>query len=412
MNKKIILLAGADCWVYNRLSGKYDIIRAESTEDSFDLLDRLGDEISAVLIDTEHGSEEDFSVYRKMKNKLRFSFIPVVSVLDGEPEEKELSALELGAAGFIMPCFHDKMLEYTIENAVRLKNSKTYEELESILKPLPSNIYLKDSQCRYIFATHYWHHLDHGDDPNWTIRGKTDVEIRKDRENAIAAMEKDREIVATGKGTSYVIEINADGIQEYMEIFKEPVRNEDGRICGIVGLINNVTEQERLRRKLELASVTDGLTGLFNRSEIQRQIAEALANVEEKKFSLIMADIDNFKTVNDTFGHQAGDAVIQGLAKILSRGNVGNLKCFSSGRWGGEEFMMLLYDTELSAAACIANLLRQCFSNTTFPAVRPQTISVGVAQASCDDTVDSLLSRVDAALYKAKKTGKNRVVVL
>ena len=73
---------------------------------------------------------------------------------------------------------------------------------------------------------------------------------------------------------------------------------------------------------------------------------------------------------------------------------------------------MLLYDTELSAAACIADLLRQCFSNTTFPAVRPQTISVGVAQASCDDTVDSLLSRVDAALYKAKKTDKNRVVVL
>ena len=311
-----------------------------------------------------------------------------------------------------MPCFHDKMLEFTIGNAVRLKKSEAYEELQSILKPLPSNIYLKDSQCRYIFATHYWHHLDHGDDPNWTIRGKTDVEIRKDRDNAIAAMEKDREIVATGKGTSYVIEINADGIQEFFDIIKEPVRNEDGRICGIVGLINNVTEQERLRRKLEIASVTDGLTGLFNRREIQRQISEALANVEEKKFSLIMTDIDNFKTVNDTYGHQAGDAVIQGLAKILSKGNVGNMKCFSSGRWGGEEFMMLLYDTELSAAACIANLLRQCFSNTTFPSARPQTISVGVAQASCDDTIDSLLSRVDAALYKAKKTGKNKVVVL
>lgn len=412
MKKKVLLLAGGDCWAYERLKDKYDFITADSVSRSFEILDKHGDEISAVLIDTENGAEEDFGIYREMKNKLRFSFIPIVSVFDKEPEESELSVLELGAAGFLMPCFHDKMLEYTIENAVRMKNSKTYEELERILKPLPSNIYLKDSQCRYIFATHYWHHLDHGDDPNWTIRGKTDVEIRKDRENAIAAMEKDREIVSSGKGTSYVIEINADGVQEFMEIFKEPVRNEDGRICGIVGLINNITEQELLKQKLERACVTDGLTGLFNRSEIQRQITEALANVGEKKFSLIMADIDNFKTVNDTYGHQAGDAVIQGLAKILSKGNVSNLKCFSSGRWGGEEFMMLLYDTELSAAACIANLLRQCFSNTDFPGIRPQTISVGVAQANCEDTVDSLLSRVDSALYKAKKTGKNKVVVL
>lgn len=85
---------------------------------------------------------------------------------------------------------------------------------------------------------------------------------------------------------------------------------------------------------------------------------------------------------------------------------------YSSGRWGGEEFMMLLQETEASSAAYIADLIRQCFANTDFPAVRPQTVSLGVTQAREDDTLDTLCTRVDMALYKAKKGGKNRVVVV
>lgn len=411
MKKTIMLLAGSDCWVFDRLCEKYDIITADCPACAIELLDKHMDIISAVLIDAVYSSQGDFGVYREVKDRLQFFFIPIIAVFDNEPDEAVLHVLEMETDGFVMPCFHDQMLAYTIENAVRMRNSKTYEEMKNILQPLPSNIYLKDSQCRYIFATHYWHHIEHGDDASWNIRGKTDVEIRKDKENAVAAMEKDREIISSGKGTSYVIEINADGVQEFMEVFKEPVRNADGCVCGIVGLINNITEQELLKRQLKCACVTDGFTGLFNRNEIQRQIAEALAGVRENPFSLIMLDIDDFKRVNDTYGHQAGDTVIQGLARILSKDSPEGLNRFSSGRWGGEEFMMLLYDAEVSDAAAVAELLRQHFADTVFPDVHPQTISAGVTQADSSDTIDSLLSRVDAALYQAKKTGKNKVVV-
>ena len=72
--------------------------------------------------------------------------------------------------------------------------------VERILRELPSNIMFKDTECRYVFCTHYWRHIKIGDDPNWTIRGKTDLEVRKDTENARMAYEQDKRILATGKG--------------------------------------------------------------------------------------------------------------------------------------------------------------------------------------------------------------------
>lgn len=166
---------------------------------------------------------------------------------------------------------------------------------------------------------------------------------------------------------------------------------------------------ELVNDKLQQSAITDGLTGLYNRKEIQRQIEESLAKVRDERFSLVMLDIDNFKQVNDTYGHQEGDAVIVGLADILRNRRVGHMQNVSSGRWGGEEFMVLLRGSDASAAAYIADLMRECFVNINFPGMRPQTVSLGVTQAREDDTVDSLCSRVDMALYKAKKGGKNRV---
>lgn len=169
---------------------------------------------------------------------------------------------------------------------------------------------------------------------------------------------------------------------------------------------------EVANEKLQAAAITDGLTGLFNRAEIQRRIEDNLANVQKENFSIIMMDIDNFKMVNDTYGHQEGDAVLVALANILLNEQKRVAEKISAGRWGGEEFMLALSNTDLSTAGLIAGLIRQCFENTTFPNMRSQTISIGVTQANPDDTVDTLCTRVDEALYRAKKTGKNRVVVL
>lgn len=171
-------------------------------------------------------------------------------------------------------------------------------------------------------------------------------------------------------------------------------------------------ELEEMNQKLIAAAITDGLTGLYNRAETQRRIEQHLANLQNGNLSLIMMDIDNFKQVNDTYGHQEGDAVLIALANILLGEQKRVNGKISAGRWGGEEFMLVLSNTELSTASLVADLIRQCFENTNFPKIRSQTISVGVTQANARDTVDTLCTRVDTALYRAKKTGKNRVVVL
>lgn len=79
-----------------------------------------------------------------------------------------------------------------------------WEFIETILKELPSNIYFKDTQCRYLFCTHYWNHIVHDDTEAWSIRGKTDMEIRKDKENARKAYEEDKKLLKTGIGCKYV----------------------------------------------------------------------------------------------------------------------------------------------------------------------------------------------------------------
>lgn len=171
-------------------------------------------------------------------------------------------------------------------------------------------------------------------------------------------------------------------------------------------------ELEETNKKLETAAIVDGLTGLYNRKEIQSRIDQSLKEIDNRNLSLIMLDIDNFKQVNDTYGHQEGDNVIIALANILNSKQTAYAGMCSAGRWGGEEFMMLLHNTDASSAAMIADLVRQLFASTPFPSARTQTVSLGVTQAKPGDTTDILCTRVDTALYEAKKAGKNRVVVL
>lgn len=414
---KKILLIGRSTGIkqlYGLLSDSYNLVCIDSTDTLLENWTSFFIEVIAVIIDSEQALKNNYDFLKKSVQNGRFSFVPLLVITNDIQSDEQLKCLDYNTVDFITMPFQKATVKNRIENAIHIKDSASFYEMERMLKELPSNIYLKDSDGRYIFATHYWHHLDHSSDPDWTIRGKTDIDIRKDKENAKMAMENDMEIIRSGKGTHYIIEINVDDIREYFEVFKEPVKDENGNITGIIGLLNNVTEHENLKLQLKNAAIIDGMTGLYNRKEIQFRIDKAIENHRKtgSVFSVIMLDIDNFKQVNDCYGHQKGDVVIITLSDILKNNQPFFNGKFSAGRWGGEEFMLLLHDTELSVAAYIAELIRQCFANTLFPDMRSQTISLGVTQVKPCDTSDSLCIRVDNGLYKAKKTGKNRVYII
>ena len=185
---------------------------------------------------------------------------------------------------------------------------------------------------------------------------------------------------------------------------------------GKVSMINRLAtfieaateELEEANAKLAKMAVTDTLTGLLNRGEIQRRISTALK--DDKGVSLVMLDIDNFKSVNDTFGHKEGDNVIKGLCKCINDVLAKDTAEGQSGRWGGEEFMVLLCGDDCAKADIVAEHIRQEFESMSFPDSRPQSVSIGVTDAQSGENVDAAVMRADDALYTAKNNGRNNVV--
>lgn len=155
---------------------------------------------------------------------------------------------------------------------------------------------------------------------------------------------------------------------------------------------------------------TDALTGLPNRLQINEILASELARFRRYStpFSLALADIDHFKQINDTYGHQEGDLVLQRVAAILRQ----SVRAVDTvGRWGGEEFLLLLPETELPGAQALADRLRQALAAADFGQVGQVTISMGLTMIKAGDDADALLRRADTALYRAKAAGRNRVEV-
>lgn len=170
-------------------------------------------------------------------------------------------------------------------------------------------------------------------------------------------------------------------------------------------------ELEAANRALDLQARTDALTGLLNRRgfESQMAFAMALARRSTRPLSVIAVDVDHFKRVNDTYGHEAGDEVLRRLARTLETRLRGSDVI---ARLGGEEFVALLPDTDLEGARAIAQTLVTAMAQQQDPVVGTITVSAGVASMrGADDTGAAILRRSDIALYEAKGQGRNRVCV-
>jgi two-component system cell cycle response regulator len=175
---------------------------------------------------------------------------------------------------------------------------------------------------------------------------------------------------------------------------------------------------DRLRHNVQLSlemAITDQLTGLHNRRYMSRHLDTLLENAKKngRPLAFVIMDIDFFKLVNDTYGHDIGDEVLKEFASRIAANVRGiDLAC----RYGGEEFVVAMPDTDIAFATTIAERLRQSIETTPVrisrvPGELRITISIGIARCEgADDTAEALLRRADQALYRAKRTGRNRVV--
>ncbi|MBQ9519257.1 MAG: GGDEF domain-containing protein, partial [Firmicutes bacterium] len=169
-----------------------------------------------------------------------------------------------------------------------------------------------------------------------------------------------------------------DDLPRSEEYYKTGMSGKISMVSRLATFIGAATaELEEANRRLEVIAVSDGLTKLFNRGEIQRRI-ESILDRGKMPFTLIMLDIDNFKRINDTYGHKEGDNVIVGLSSLLKDGAKTLEPRGSAGRWGGEEFMLLLPNKSIEEAKEIADRIRTKFAAIKFDRAENVTVSAGV----------------------------------
>lgn len=177
------------------------------------------------------------------------------------------------------------------------------------------------------------------------------------------------------------------------------------------GRLTLMAEDITDKRRIEELSITDPLTGAFNRNKLTQVFEVELARAERygHALSVVMMDIDFFKRINDTFGHQVGDQVL--ITSVLAM--KGELrKTDILGRWGGEEFLVICPETETNGARLLAEKLRGKLESLVHPVAGKVTASLGVTSLKSGENEDQMVARCDQALYEAKHNGRNRVEVL
>jgi diguanylate cyclase (GGDEF)-like protein len=202
------------------------------------------------------------------------------------------------------------------------------------------------------------------------------------------------------------------GREYWLDVSILPLRNGAGDLTHFAAIERDVTEQKELERTLEKLSRTDPLTGLLNRRSFEEISAKEYSRFARHgdEYSLLMLDVDHFKSVNDNYGHNIGDLVL----KMLADNCVANLRTHDVvARWGGEEFCVLLPCTDRDTAACIAEKLRREISSHALKVRGSEvavTVSIGVSEVRASDRHHTeVLGRADVALYDAKQSGRNRM---
>ena len=288
------------------------------------------------------------------------------------------------------------------------------ERFSLALDRIPTYIYMKDRQRCYVYANK----------PTLELFGCTAAELNGSPDarffppQTVARLhEIDTRVLEQGADTAEeVIVDTADGQRRVYWEIKTPIY-EDGdrsRIWGLCGISTDVTERKALEQQLERQAHLDYLTGLNNRRHFMElaEIELARAQRHGHPLAVFMLDIDHFKQFNDTYGHKAGDTVLQALARIM-RDTLRTADIL--GRVGGEEFAGLLPETDLTEAQEVAERLRLAVEQAAvvFEAGLPQhfTVSIGVSELPDKaSNLDILLNAADRALYRAKDAGRNRVV--
>ncbi len=433
-----------------RLSAEYfDVTTAQSGAEALAACERA--ECDIVLLDVMMPDMDGFEVCRRLKSNAATHHIPVVMVTALDQPSDRVAGLKAGADDFLTKPVTDIALIARVRSLTRLKMMTDELRMRAATS---REIGIESAEREAITEQGQEGRILIVDDRRSSyervaamLGGEHDADIETDASNALfRAAEGNYELLIvslsleTFDGLRLCSQLRSLDRTRNLPILALCEPDDNARLMrGLeIGIndyllrpidanelharvrtqIKRKRYTERLRDNVQMsieAAITDALTGLHNRrymeSHVSKLVGQAVAR--GKPLAVLVLDIDYFKSINDTYGHDCGDDVLREFAVRVRKSIRGiDLAC----RMGGEEFVVVMPDTDMAVAATVAERLRRKIAAEPFPVEQGQkkidvTISIGIAaMEAVNDSVAQLLKRADQALYRAKRDGRNRVV--
>lgn len=317
------------------------------------------------------------------------------------PVEMYAKHITLNEKSYILSSVRD-ISEQLIANEEIEKFSKLIEQIDDsvmMTDRMGTITYVNQAFCDH---TGFSREEALGNNPKMLKSGKHDIDFYKALWKIILHGDVFRMTVINRKK-------NGDLFYENKTI--TPLKDEHENITGFISSGKDVTKETLLHQEMEKIATIDNLTGIYNRHKLEELFALEVKRSRRfsQPLSLILIDIDHFKSVNDTYGHDIGDEVLKFLTKIVKK-NIREIDIFT--RWGGEEFLVVSPNTDLVNIQFLAEKLRIAVSDAVFPDVTHITISQGISTFGENDTFPELFKRADMGLYWAKEHGRNQVGII
>ncbi len=432
-----------------KLTAEYfEVVTAFSGQEALERIEEHEPDI--VLLDVMMPGMDGFEVCRRIKHNPRTAHVPVVMVTALDQPSDRVMGLEAGADDFLTKPVDDAALFARVRSLVRLK--KMMDELR-MREATGQNMGLVDPADSLIEDNLSGRILVIEDRPESVAWFRSALSPAHE----ISAVDAFEEAVVRVRGGDYDLIVVSLGLRGFdgLRLCSQLRSLPEGRNVPILVVVsdgerrklNQALEMgvndyltrpvdknelvarvrtqlrkkryaDRLRHNVQLSlemAITDQLTGLHNRRYMSRHLDTLIASARKsgKPVAFVIMDIDFFKSVNDTYGHDIGDEVLREFASRISANVRGiDLAC----RYGGEEFVVVMPDTDVPFACAVAERLRKSVESNAFaisrdPGTLNITVSIGIAGSEGNnDSAEALLHRADQALYRAKREGRNRVI--